>query len=111
MGGSASVWDTALLFFQITLLIGYAYAHALSRLGIRQQLVVHGLLLAAGIIFLPPVIEYGWLSNLDAFPVAWLLTTVGAAIGVPFLALAGDGESQATQNTGIRARITGIISL
>ncbi len=28
-GGGASVWATCLVFFQVTLLLGYAYAHQL----------------------------------------------------------------------------------
>ena len=31
-GGSAAVWAAALLFFQLSLLAGYAYAHALIKL-------------------------------------------------------------------------------
>jgi len=31
-GGAASVWTTSLFFFQFILLLGYCYAHALSRL-------------------------------------------------------------------------------
>ncbi|MGA7270460.1 MAG: spermidine synthase, partial [Acidimicrobiia bacterium] len=31
-GGSASVWNTALVFFQMTLLVGYLVAHLLTRL-------------------------------------------------------------------------------
>lgn len=30
-GGSASVWNTCLFFFQLLLLLGYVYAHALTR--------------------------------------------------------------------------------
>ena len=31
-GGSAAVWTTCMLFFQVVLLVGYAYAHLLERL-------------------------------------------------------------------------------
>ena len=31
-GGGPSVWTTCMLFFQLFLLAGYAYAHALERL-------------------------------------------------------------------------------
>ena len=30
-GGSAAVWTTCMLFFQVLLLAGYAYAHLLAR--------------------------------------------------------------------------------
>ena len=31
-GGSAAVWTTCMLFFQVLLLAGYAYAHLLGKL-------------------------------------------------------------------------------
>src|ERR1700730_2783874 len=31
LGGAASVWSVAMVFFQTTLLAGYAYAHLLTR--------------------------------------------------------------------------------
>ena len=31
LGGTPSVWSVAMVFFQAALLIGYAYAHLLSR--------------------------------------------------------------------------------
>ena len=45
-GGSAAVWTTCLLFFQMALLLGYLYAHALIRyLEPRTQMIVHGAVL------------------------------------------------------------------
>jgi hypothetical protein len=88
MGGSASVWNTALLFFQSTLLVGYAYAHALSKFSNRVQLIVHGFLLVFALLFLPPGVENGWLPLLEGLPVVSLLVALTAAIGIPFLALA-----------------------
>jgi len=32
LGGAAAVWSVAMVFFQATLLAGYAYAHLLTRL-------------------------------------------------------------------------------
>ncbi len=47
-GGSAAVWTACLLFFQMVLLLGYLYAHAVVRyLKPRMQMLLHcGLLLA-----------------------------------------------------------------
>src|ERR1043166_8405522 len=54
LGGAASVWITCLLFFQLMLLAGYGYAHALERFAnIREQMVVHSGLMLAALIFLP----------------------------------------------------------
>jgi hypothetical protein len=48
-GGAPSVWTTCLLFFQILLLAGYAYAHFLQRLEFRTQASIHLLLLGAAV--------------------------------------------------------------
>src|SRR5712691_12816112 len=54
LGGAASVWITCLLFFQLMLLTGYGYAHALERYAnVRTQMLVHGTLMLAAILFLP----------------------------------------------------------
>ncbi len=44
-GGTASVWTTCLLAFQVLLLAGYGYAHASARLGQRQAKIHAALLL------------------------------------------------------------------
>src|SRR6267142_1947110 len=36
-GGSAAVWTTCMLFFQVLLLAGYAYAHALGKLAALRR--------------------------------------------------------------------------
>ena len=47
-GGSASVWATCLVFFQTTLLLGYAYADfTVRRLRPRTQVRLHVVLLVA----------------------------------------------------------------
>jgi hypothetical protein len=54
-GGSPQVWNTCLVFFQITLLLGYVYAHLLStRIPIRFQVIVAGVVIAMGAFFGPP---------------------------------------------------------
>ena len=53
-GGGPGVWTTCMLFFQVLLLGGYAYAHFTSRwLKPRTQAVVHLVLLAAALALLP----------------------------------------------------------
>lgn len=38
LGGSPAVWNTAMMFFQAALLLGYAYAHLSAKvLGVRRQ--------------------------------------------------------------------------
>ena len=53
-GATPGVWATALLFFQLMLLGGYAYAHFIvSRLTWHQQAVLHTVLLALALVSLP----------------------------------------------------------
>ena len=53
-GGSAAVWTTCMLFFQLVLLLGYLYSHAVVRyLKPRAQMLVHTALLVASVIVLP----------------------------------------------------------
>src|SRR5579863_7046111 len=60
-GGSAAVWTTCLLFFQIVLLLGYLYAHAVVRyLKPRMQMIVHGVLLLVSAAALPIYPSQAW---------------------------------------------------
>src|SRR5438132_11449199 len=54
LGGSPSVWSVAMVFFQACLLVGYAYAHLLSRtLPVGRAALVHLAVLAAAALTLP----------------------------------------------------------
>ncbi len=88
LGGSPSVWNTSMVFFQTALLAGYGYAHALQRVrSIRAQVSVHLGLLVLAALFLPLRIS-GLLGDPDpAAPSAWLLTTLTLSIGAPFAVL------------------------
>src|ERR1700686_1464460 len=53
-GGSAAVWTTCLLFFQMVLLLGYLYSHAVRRyLKPRAQMLLHAGLLVGSVVALP----------------------------------------------------------
>ena len=53
LGGAPNVWNSAMLVYQALLLGGYGYAHALGRLSLAKQGMIHlALLLGAG-LFLP----------------------------------------------------------
>lgn len=66
LGGAPAVWNSAMLVYQALLLGGYAYAHALGRLPLRRQAVVHLALLAVAGLTLPialadiPPLRSGW---------------------------------------------------
>src|SRR5438132_613580 len=59
-GGSAAVWTTCMLFFQVLLLAGYAYAHVLGKLAGRRQAIVHSVLLLAALATLPVMPAESW---------------------------------------------------
>jgi spermidine synthase len=88
LGGSPAVWNTAMVFFQTALLAGYAYAHALQRIGsIKLQVGIHLALLLLAALFLPLRIN-GWLGDPDpSAPIAWLLATLALSVGAPFAVL------------------------
>src|SRR5262245_15591200 len=57
-GGGSNVWITTVMFFQVALLGGYAYAHFFAlRLQSRTQGIVHSVLLVAAILALPQLIS------------------------------------------------------
>ena len=88
LGGSPSVWNTAMVFFQAALLVGYGYAHAVQRIGsIKLQVTVHLVLLTCAALFLPLHIN-GWLGDPDpSAPIGWLLGTLALSVGAPFAIL------------------------
>ena len=88
LGGTAAVWTVCLLFFQATLFAGYAYAHwTTAALGVRRQLVVHGLLVLAAVASLPIVPDPAWRATVADAPTATVLQILAASVGLPFLLL------------------------
>src|SRR2546429_4291987 len=73
-GGGPGVWTTCMLFFQLALLAGYAYAHIVSRyLRPRTQAIVHFVLLAAAIASLPIIPADHWKPVGGEHPIARIL--------------------------------------
>ena len=54
VGGNPAVWNTCMVFFQALLLLGYWYAHKLTKLpSLTKQVAIHtGVLCAAGTVLL-----------------------------------------------------------
>ncbi len=90
LGGGASVWNTALVFFQIALLGGYLYAHASVRWGRgRSAALLHPALLLAAALFLPITAARLPPPVGGANPILWQLSALALMVGPPFVVLAG----------------------
>jgi SAM-dependent methyltransferase len=91
-GGSAAVWSTCMLFFQLLLLLGYLYAHLTVRyLRPRRQAMLHILLLGASMALLPIVPDASWKPSGDADPSWRILGLMAAMIGLPYFLLSSTG--------------------
>src|SRR5438132_2333322 len=85
LGGAAAVWITCLLFFQLMLLAGYGYAHALERYAtVRTQMIVHSILMLAALLFLPMRFAARPDSAATSHPTLWLLGQLIRTVGIPF---------------------------
>jgi spermidine synthase len=88
LGGAPAVWNTAMVFYQATLLAGYGLAHIVTtRLSPRRQAITQTLLIAAPLAFLPLGIGAGWTPPAGHNPIPWMLVMMTATVGLPFLAL------------------------
>jgi len=92
LGGAAAVWSVAMVFFQATLLAGYAYAHLLTRFAPgRRAVLIHLSVLLIACIVLPLHLPSGWVQPPLRGQAFWLLGLFAASIGLPFFALAANG--------------------
>jgi SAM-dependent methyltransferase len=88
-GGSAAVWTTCMLFFQLLLVGGYAYSHwSIRALKPRTQTLVHLALLAAAIAALPILPDASWKPSGEADPSLRILGLLAASVGLPYFLLA-----------------------
>ncbi len=91
-GGSAAVWTTCLVFFQVALLAGYTYSDFTTRrLKPRTQVLLHIALLAASLAVLPIVAHTSWKPAGDEDPGLRILGLLFATIGLPYFLLATTG--------------------
>lgn len=100
-GGTPSVWNTCMLFFQMLLLLGYLYAHVLSLH--RSPLVqggVHSFLLiaSAALLFVhwmvwgsPITPGADWKPQTGDNPVWKILELLSITVGLPFFLLSTTG--------------------
>jgi hypothetical protein len=91
-GGGPGVWTTAMLFFQLVLLAGYAYAHGLSaRLSVRAQVVVHCVVLTLALACLPIALDPAGKPTSEDDPVRRILALLSLSVGVPYFVLSTTG--------------------
>jgi spermidine synthase len=90
LGGSPSVWNTAMMFFQLALLAGYGYSHLLTHriAGLRAQVAIHGAVIAGGLFFLPFAVSHTMIPPTIGSPIPWLIGLLALSVGWPFFALA-----------------------
>jgi hypothetical protein len=106
-GGSAAVWNAALLFFQLLLLAGYFYAHCLIRyVPPKKQFWTHLGLLAASFAMLPIIPNPRWKPGGGADPTFGIILVLAATIGLPYLLLAA--TSPLLQAWYLRAKSTAV---
>ncbi|HME99037.1 MAG TPA: spermidine synthase, partial [Terriglobia bacterium] len=89
LGGTAAVWTTCVLFFQLMLLVGYVYAHFLARISdMRKQLVIHGTLLLLPLGFLPIRYSAAPTQSFSQHPSLLLLAGLMTSTAIPFFVVA-----------------------
>lgn len=87
LGGVPAVWNTAMVFFQASLLGGYLYAHLLCGLRPGFQRPIHAGILGLSLLFLPPQLQTELLPDSGEATALRLFLALAAAIGLPALAL------------------------
>ncbi len=96
-GGAPAVWSTSMLFFQVALLAGYAYAHWLVARSPRRQPLVHLLLLTGSLLLAsaaasawgtPLLPDASWKPFDPGQPWLRILILLTAGVGLPFFLLA-----------------------
>ena len=123
LGGAPNVWNSAMLVFQALLLGGYAYAHALTRLPLRRQALIHLSLLAAAAALLPiglarmPAAAPGWevlwvpaLFLLTVGPVFLLVAAQASLMQRWFAAAPGAGDPYALYAASNLGSFTGLLA-
>jgi hypothetical protein len=88
-GGSAGVWVTSMLFFQVVLLLGYLYSYWLTRFpSARARTFIHLALLASSLVAMPlrPAAPVS-----IAHPTTAILLILARSVGLPFFVLSTAG--------------------
>lgn len=91
-GGSPAVWTTCMLFFQMLLFGGYAYAHLTARfLAPRPQALLHVALLVTAAVLLPITPSDALKPTDSDNPIGRILALLGMTVGLPYFVLSSTG--------------------
>lgn len=87
-GGCPAVWTTCMLFFQVLLFGGYAYAHLSQRfLAPRWQVTLHLILVAAALLLMPIAPGADWKPDDSDIPAGRILLLLMCTVGLPYFVL------------------------
>ena len=96
-GGTPAVWSTVMLFFQVLLTGGYAYAYWLMRR--RKQAVIHVSLIVVSIVILS-ILSFIWKSPITpdatwkpqdvSSPILDIFKLLSVSVGLPYFLLASN---------------------
>ena len=88
-GGTPAVWTVCMLFFQALLLVGYAYAHWITRwVSPRAQSLLHLALLVLAVLALPIAPGAHWKPGPEDEPTFHILLMLSTSIGLAYFTLA-----------------------
>lgn len=86
-GGMPEVWTACMLFFQVFLLGGYAYAHALHRLPMRWQATIHTVLVLAAAATLSVIPDAALKPTPADVPVVRIVWICAICVGAAYFVL------------------------
>ncbi|MFV1967024.1 MAG: hypothetical protein ACC628_16480, partial [Pirellulaceae bacterium] len=91
-GGGPAVWTTCMLFFQVLLLAGYAYAHGMHSTNRSiGRTVIHVVLLVLAVSMLPITPGTEWKPTDGAYPTWRILSLLLVHVGLPYFMLSTTG--------------------
>jgi len=80
-----------MVFYQATLLVGYAYAHwAVLKLRLKRQIAVHLVIMGLPFLFLPIAVAKGFVPPTGTNPIPWLIALLCASVGLPFFTISAN---------------------
>ncbi len=85
LGGSPSVWNACMVFYQSVLFLGYLYAHVTATYCTpRRQISIHAAILLISLAVLPIALPENAMPPVEYNPTLWLLWMLTISIGLPF---------------------------